>query len=179
METSKIVNGRRRKGVVAAALMAVGTVAMATGSGEAATLSVSVPAHAGHAWQPSSANCFSTPSFSNAVQNTCASGQAWLIPISNIPPNSTATRNVTFFVGAKSPAVGAGVPHCRAIGRALNDLNGFIGADTNITTTNTSIGLFSVGATHTLHADCFYPAAPTNQLLNFRAEWFQSAFGTP
>lgn len=179
MHISRNANTRPRKGIAIAAVVAVAMVGLVSGSTEAATLSVGVPAHAGHAWQPGSATCFSTPGFSNAVQNTCTSGQAWLIPVSNTPPNIFTSRTVTFFVGAKNPAVGAGIPHCRAIVRALNDTNGSIGADTNITTTNTSIGSPFVGPNDTLHADCFFPAAPTNQLTNLRVEWFQSVFGGP
>lgn len=177
MQTSRIVNSRWRKGVMAAALVALGTIGMVSSSAEAVTLALSVPAHAGHAWQPGSATCFSTPSFSNAVQNTCNSGQAWLIPITNAPPNSFNSRSVSFILGAKN--LGAGIPHCRAIGRALNDANGFVGPDINITSTNTGIGTFTVGAQDTLHADCFFPAGPTNQLTHLRVEWFQTGFGTP
>jgi len=163
---------KRNVATKAGLTMAVGALAIAVAASPvygAATSIVTVPAHAGHAWQPGSITCFSTPSFSNTVQNVCGSGQAWLLPVPNVrfAPGSGV---VTFFTGAKN--VG-GAPACRAIIRTISDGNGTIGGAFNVTTANQGLGSFNVNQNDTFHVDCFFPASPTNQLTHARIESFQ------
>jgi hypothetical protein len=153
--------------------MVVGALAIAVAASPvygAATSIVTVPAHAGHAWQPTSITCFSTPSFSDAVQNVCGSGQSWLLPVPNVrfAPGSGV---VNVFTGAKSQ--GAGVPFCRAIIRTIGDGNGTIGSGFNVTSTNQGLGSFNINQNDSIHVDCFFPASPTNQLTHARIESFQ------
>jgi hypothetical protein len=171
MRISKVERNGAIKGGLTMAMGALAVIAVAASPAYGAATSImTVPAHAGHAWQPGSATCFSTPSFSNAVQNVCGSGQAWLIPITNVrfAPGSIG---VTFFAGAKSQ--GFGVPHCRAIIRTIGDGNGTIGGDINITSINTGLGSFGGNQNDSFHLDCFFPASPTNQLTHARVEAFQ------
>src|SRR4051812_23769909 len=176
MSMSKMIPGflafKKRSWLLA--LGALAAAVSANSSSEASPLTFSVPGHAGHAWQPGSATCFSTPSFSNAVENDCNSGQSYLVPIvlqADLNPAAQRISNVSYFASSVSnPNVGGGgtVPICRAVVKAFDDSQVLVSGATNLTGSPTEQFVGSLSSINpafsTQHLDCFFPAGVSRRL---------------
>jgi hypothetical protein len=113
----------------------------------------SVPAHAGHAWLPTEINCFTTPSFSNKVTNTCPNPRSWLVPITTHRAGVPISASHQVFASS----AGAGTaPSCRIVYRTAADGSGSVGAPVNVNGATASLGTVTItpGAGESLHVDC-------------------------
>lgn len=144
-----------KQGIWVAAVGVLAAISTASSSSEA-LISHTVPAMSGRAWIPANDTCFSTPSFSNSVQNVCGSAQSYLVPLP-----LTGNHGSSVAVSYRASAAGAGgIPQCRFVVRTHGDLNVLLGGLTNVSGVNTSLG----GATvligdATQHLDCVLPAS--------------------
>jgi hypothetical protein len=143
-----------------AVLAIVAVVGMVAVAPKASAQSWVVPAIAGHAWLPGEASCFSTPSFSNGVQNSCSGYRSFLIPIVN-------TQGPDISVQFHASAMGNGsAPNCRYVIRGQDDSSLSLGSSTSVDTTEKYLGSAMLHAKDTVHVDCSFPASPTRKLTS-------------
>ncbi len=168
MHTVENLRSGRAKGAAVLALGTLLALTAASAPSRAANNAISVPAQAGHAWQPGSSTCFSNPGYSNGILNTCSSQQSWLVPMP-LQGAINAPFMASYYAGAKA---GGSSVHCRFVVRDYSDNNVYLGPDTYITGAFIPIGGTTVNASmDTQHLDCSFPAAPTNELTSFVMEY--------